>query len=200
MVNAGNKAGNYQVRDLAEVVAAELPGTKVSINRRRRRTSAPIRSIFRCSLELAPEHLPAVPLAQSVRNLAPDCAEWDFRTGEFRTSPLMRLKTLKDHIAAGPAVARPPLAVILKGTHRMKFHATPLHGAYTIELEKRGDDRGFFARFFCQKEFEAAGVPMPIVQINNSLSAKGRHPARDALPIGAGRRNQGGALHPRRPL
>ena len=54
----------------------------------------------------------------------------------------------------------------------MKFHPTPLHGAYTIELEKRGDDRGFFARFFCQKEFEAAGVPMPIVQINNSLSAK----------------------------
>ncbi|WP_347337443.1 dTDP-4-dehydrorhamnose 3,5-epimerase [Bradyrhizobium jicamae] len=54
----------------------------------------------------------------------------------------------------------------------VKFHPTPLHGAYTIELEKRGDDRGFFARFFCQKEFEAAGVPMSIVQINNSLSAK----------------------------
>src|ERR1700730_3814872 len=55
----------------------------------------------------------------------------------------------------------------------MKFHAAPLRGAYTIELEKRGDDRGFFARFFCQREFEAAGIPMPIVQINNSLSAKG---------------------------
>jgi dTDP-4-dehydrorhamnose 3,5-epimerase len=54
----------------------------------------------------------------------------------------------------------------------MKFHAAPLRGAYTIELEKRGDDRGFFARFFCQREFEAAGIPMPIVQINNSLSAK----------------------------
>jgi dTDP-4-dehydrorhamnose 3,5-epimerase len=54
----------------------------------------------------------------------------------------------------------------------MKFHATPLRGAYTIELEKRGDDRGFFARLFCQHEFEAAGIPMPIVQINNSLSAK----------------------------
>jgi dTDP-4-dehydrorhamnose 3,5-epimerase len=53
----------------------------------------------------------------------------------------------------------------------MKFHAAPLRGAYTIELEKRGDDRGFFARFFCQREFEAAGIPMPIVQINNSLSA-----------------------------
>src|ERR1700710_2504841 len=54
----------------------------------------------------------------------------------------------------------------------MKFHPTPLHDAYTIELEKRGDDRGFFARFFCQNEFAAAGIPTSIVQINNSLSAK----------------------------
>lgn len=54
----------------------------------------------------------------------------------------------------------------------MKFHATPLLGAYTIELEKRGDDRGFFARFFCQREFAEAGLPVSIAQINNSLSAK----------------------------
>ncbi|MFC4844737.1 dTDP-4-dehydrorhamnose 3,5-epimerase [Bradyrhizobium sp. GCM10023182] len=54
----------------------------------------------------------------------------------------------------------------------MKFHKIPLDGAYTIELEKRGDDRGFFARLFCQREFETAGVPMSAVQINNSLSAK----------------------------
>lgn len=54
----------------------------------------------------------------------------------------------------------------------MKFYKTPLEGAYTIELDKRGDDRGFFARLFCQREFEAAGVPMSAVQINNSLSAK----------------------------
>ena len=38
----------------------------------------------------------------------------------------------------------------------MKFHAAPLKDAYTIELEKRGDDRGFFARFFCRDEFGAA--------------------------------------------
>ena len=54
----------------------------------------------------------------------------------------------------------------------MKFHATPLKGAYTIELEKRGDDRGFFARFFCEKEFEDAGIAFPIAQINNSLTEK----------------------------
>jgi dTDP-4-dehydrorhamnose 3,5-epimerase len=53
----------------------------------------------------------------------------------------------------------------------MKFHRTPLEGAYTIELEKRGDDRGFFARFFCEKEFSAAGLESHFPQINLSLSA-----------------------------
>ena len=53
----------------------------------------------------------------------------------------------------------------------MKFHKTPLEGAYLIELEKRGDDRGFFARFFCEKEFGAAGLETRFVQINNSLTA-----------------------------
>ena len=80
----------------------------------------------------------------------------------------------------------------------MKFHPTPLVGAYTIELDKRGDDRGFFARFFCQREFSDAGVPMSIVQINNSLSAKAGYAAWDALPVAAGSRNQGRAMHPRR--
>ena len=56
----------------------------------------------------------------------------------------------------------------------MKFNETPLNGAYTIELERRGDDRGFFARFFCEKEFAAAGLETRFVQINNSLTgAKG---------------------------
>jgi dTDP-4-dehydrorhamnose 3,5-epimerase len=52
----------------------------------------------------------------------------------------------------------------------MKFRETPLPGAYVIELEKRGDDRGFFARFFCQEEFQRHGLETNIVQINNSLS------------------------------
>jgi dTDP-4-dehydrorhamnose 3,5-epimerase len=52
----------------------------------------------------------------------------------------------------------------------MKFHKTSLGGAYLIELEKRGDDRGFFARFFCEREFGAAGLETRFVQINNSLT------------------------------
>lgn len=52
----------------------------------------------------------------------------------------------------------------------MKFHPTPLNGAFLIELEKRGDDRGFFARAFCEKEFAAAGLETRFVQANNALS------------------------------
>lgn len=52
----------------------------------------------------------------------------------------------------------------------MKFTRTPLNDAFIIELEKRGDERGFFARAFCQKEFQAHGLNNNLVQINNSLS------------------------------
>jgi len=54
----------------------------------------------------------------------------------------------------------------------MRFTETPLKGAYLIDLEKRGDERGFFARFFCEKEFAQQGLPTHIVQVNNSLSAQ----------------------------
>jgi dTDP-4-dehydrorhamnose 3,5-epimerase len=54
----------------------------------------------------------------------------------------------------------------------MKFHSTPLPDAHTVELERRGDDRGFFARVFCEKEFFHMGLVSKFVQVNNSLSAK----------------------------
>lgn len=52
----------------------------------------------------------------------------------------------------------------------MRFSETPLKGAYLIDLEKREDDRGFFARFFCEKEFGQNGLLTQFVQVNNSLS------------------------------
>lgn len=54
----------------------------------------------------------------------------------------------------------------------MKFHETPLSGAFVVELEKFGDDRGFFARAFCRKEFEERGLTSMFVQVNDSLSAQ----------------------------
>ena len=52
----------------------------------------------------------------------------------------------------------------------MKFVPTPLAGAFVIELDKREDERGFFARLFCEREFAEAGLETRFVQINNSLS------------------------------
>ena len=53
----------------------------------------------------------------------------------------------------------------------MIFTETPLKGAYLIDLEKRGDERGFFARAYCEREFSGHGLVSQFVQVNNSLSA-----------------------------
>jgi dTDP-4-dehydrorhamnose 3,5-epimerase len=47
-----------------------------------------------------------------------------------------------------------------------------LKGAYLIDLEKRSDDRGFFARLFCEREFQEIGLEAQFVQVNNSLSTE----------------------------
>ena len=38
----------------------------------------------------------------------------------------------------------------MKETNIMNFLELPLPGAYVVELEQRQDERGFFARFFCE--------------------------------------------------
>lgn len=53
----------------------------------------------------------------------------------------------------------------------MIFNETPLVGAYTIDLDKKGDERGFFARVFCENEFRDHDLVTNFVQVNNSLSA-----------------------------
>ena len=52
----------------------------------------------------------------------------------------------------------------------MKFTETRLKGAFIIDLEPRTDDRGFFSRSFCQKEFEAHGLKTTIAQANISFN------------------------------
>jgi dTDP-4-dehydrorhamnose 3,5-epimerase len=54
----------------------------------------------------------------------------------------------------------------------MIFTETALRGAYTIDLEPHPDDRGFFARAFCQKEFEAHGLKPVIAQANIAFNHK----------------------------
>ena len=53
----------------------------------------------------------------------------------------------------------------------MHFNETRLKGSFVIELEKIKDDRGFFSRAWCQKEFLSHGLNHKIVQCNLSFNA-----------------------------
>jgi len=54
----------------------------------------------------------------------------------------------------------------------MIFAETKLKGAYVIEIEKLEDKRGFFARAWCQKEFESHGLVSRLVQTNISFNRR----------------------------
>jgi dTDP-4-dehydrorhamnose 3,5-epimerase len=51
------------------------------------------------------------------------------------------------------------------------FIATPLAGAFTIDLEKRSDARGYFARTWCQRELEQVGLNPSLVQCSVSYNS-----------------------------
>ena len=55
----------------------------------------------------------------------------------------------------------------------MIFKETKLKGNYLINLELKEDERGFFARYYCEKEFSQKGLNTKWVQINNSVSKEG---------------------------
>lgn len=52
----------------------------------------------------------------------------------------------------------------------MIFNATEIPGAQIVELEKRSDDRGFFARGWCRREFEEHGLANRVAQMNISFN------------------------------
>jgi len=54
----------------------------------------------------------------------------------------------------------------------MLFTETKLKGAFIIDLERRDDERGFFARAFCQNEFAAHGLKPVIAQCNIGFNKK----------------------------
>lgn len=100
-VNVGIDAWNYQVKDLAEAVAAAVAGTTVSINTEAPPDTRSYRVNFDKFRELAPHHQPRISLDESIRRLRDGLTGMGFRDANFRNSPFMRLKMLEDHIEAG---------------------------------------------------------------------------------------------------
>ncbi len=54
----------------------------------------------------------------------------------------------------------------------MKFRKTPLSGVIVVDLDRHEDDRGFFARSFCEKEFSEQGIASRFVQCNVSFNKR----------------------------
>ena len=54
----------------------------------------------------------------------------------------------------------------------MIFTETTLQGAHIVELKKLEDERGFFARGYCSKEFADHGLTPQVVQSNVSFNVK----------------------------
>ncbi len=54
----------------------------------------------------------------------------------------------------------------------MIFSETKLAGAYTVDIDRREDNRGHFARVFCGKEFSALGLKSMVAQASLSFNKK----------------------------
>jgi dTDP-4-dehydrorhamnose 3,5-epimerase len=54
----------------------------------------------------------------------------------------------------------------------MIFDETKLAGVFEIHPERRSDDRGFFARTWCQKEFADHGLDARLVQCSTSYNVR----------------------------
>ena len=100
-VNVGSDDRNYQVRDLAQAVAAAVPGTEVSINLSAPADSRSYQVDFGLFRSLAPQHQPQVDLNQSIRNLIDGMQRMRFSDADFRSSSLIRLHVLQGHLDAG---------------------------------------------------------------------------------------------------
>jgi dTDP-4-dehydrorhamnose 3,5-epimerase len=54
----------------------------------------------------------------------------------------------------------------------MRFAQTPLEGVVVIDLERHTDERGSFARTFCEREFTERGLPTEYPQCNLSSNRR----------------------------
>ena len=58
------------------------------------------------------------------------------------------------------------------GSSTMNFIPTKINGAFIVEMEKKEDDRGFFARTYDVDEFQKNGLNSKIIQCNLNFTHK----------------------------
>jgi nucleoside-diphosphate-sugar epimerase len=100
-VNVGRDDFNYQVKDLAEAVAGEIPGVDVSINPNAQPDKRSYRVSFERYTRLAPDHQPQLDLRTSIRRLRDGLSAMGFQDNDFRNSRFVRLKVLTNLVDGG---------------------------------------------------------------------------------------------------
>ena len=93
-VNVGSDEWNYQVKELAEAVAAVIPGVEVSINPNAQPDKRSYKVNFELFKKLAPNHQPQVDLKATIHELWEGLRALRFKDADFRNSHFMRLKVL----------------------------------------------------------------------------------------------------------
>jgi nucleoside-diphosphate-sugar epimerase len=115
-INVGRNEANYQVKDLAQVVARHLPGTSIEINPNAPPDKRSYQVDFSLYRGLAPAHLPQCSLDDSVSQLIAGLRRMAFADVNFRESGLIRLRVLNALRTSGvvndllewPHPAQPP--------------------------------------------------------------------------------------------
>jgi nucleoside-diphosphate-sugar epimerase len=97
-VNAGSNAWNYQVKELAEVVAEVVDGCKVSVNPEAPPDKRSYKVNFDLFKKLAPNHQPVFQLKPTIENLVENLTQMGFDNTNFRKSSLIRLNVINDLI------------------------------------------------------------------------------------------------------
>jgi nucleoside-diphosphate-sugar epimerase len=95
-VNTGTNEWNNQIKPLAEAVAAQIPGVKVSVNPEAPPDKRSYRVNFDLFKELAPDHQPIWDLESTIKEIRDNLVEMNFNDPNFRESRLIRLRVLND--------------------------------------------------------------------------------------------------------
>jgi nucleoside-diphosphate-sugar epimerase len=99
-INIGRNDFNYQVKQIAEVVAGVIPGTQISINTNALPDKRSYQVDFSLFNKIAPDHLPLTNLVQSANEIKEGLQIMQFNDANFRESQLIRLKVLEKHMAS----------------------------------------------------------------------------------------------------
>lgn len=93
-VNVGSEDRNYQVREVADLVADLIPGVSVEVNPAAPPDKRSYRVNFDLFRQLAPEHQPVYTLADSIQEVQQSLQACGFNDLDFRSSRMMRLNHL----------------------------------------------------------------------------------------------------------